>query len=87
MTTCSIDVILFDFGGVLAEEGFVNGLKAIAAMNGLDSDTLVKTGFETVHDTGFVVGRSDEATLTIRSAKKCFHVSCYENGCSKSSRI
>jgi len=63
MTACSIDLILFDFGGVLAEEGFVNGLKAMAVMNGLDPDTMVKTGFQTVHDTGFVVGRADEATF------------------------
>ena len=26
---CSIDVVIFDFGGVLAEKGFEDGLRAI----------------------------------------------------------
>lgn len=31
-----IDVVLFDFGGVIAEEGWKEGLKVIAQANGLD---------------------------------------------------
>ena len=35
--TCPV-VFLFDYGGVLAEEGFTEGLKAIAFKNGIDQD-------------------------------------------------
>jgi len=59
---CSVDVILFDFGGVLADEGFVGGLAAIAEKNGIDVEAFVVLGHELVHETGFVMGRSDEAT-------------------------
>jgi putative hydrolase of the HAD superfamily len=58
---CSVDVILFDFGGVLAEEGFAEGLAAIARKNGIDERAFVALGHELVHKTGFVTGRSDEA--------------------------
>ena len=33
-----IKTVIFDFGGVLAEEGFREGLLAIARENGLDPD-------------------------------------------------
>lgn len=55
-----VEAILLDFGGVLAEEGFRNGLRAIAEANGLDPDDFGKTGFEIIHQTGYVLGRSDE---------------------------
>jgi putative hydrolase of the HAD superfamily len=32
----AIKAVLFDFGGVLAEEGFRNGLQALAREQGLD---------------------------------------------------
>jgi len=56
-----VDVILFDFGGVLAEEGFAEGLAAIAEKNGVGVKAFVALGHELVHETGFVTGRSDEA--------------------------
>jgi FMN phosphatase YigB (HAD superfamily) len=59
---CTVAVILFDFGGVLAEEGFLNGLRAIAEMNRLNPEAFVRTGFDLVHSTGYVVGRISEAT-------------------------
>jgi len=59
---CSLDVILFDFGGVLADEGFADGLAAIAKKNGIDEEAFVVLGNELVHETGFVTGRSEEAT-------------------------
>lgn len=58
---CSVDVILFDFGGVLADEGFVGGLASIAEKNGIDVKDFVVLGHELVHETGFVTGRSGEA--------------------------
>jgi putative hydrolase of the HAD superfamily len=38
----SIEVVLFDFGGVLAEEGWKEGFRAIAEANGLDGEDLVR---------------------------------------------
>jgi FMN phosphatase YigB (HAD superfamily) len=57
---CTVDVVLFDFGGVIAEEGFLNGLLSIAEMNGLEPETFAKTGIDLVHTTGYVVGRIEE---------------------------
>ncbi|MDY6988615.1 MAG: HAD family phosphatase [Thermodesulfobacteriota bacterium] len=60
---CTVEAILFDFGGVLAEEGFRNGLFAIAGRNGLEPEGFAGAGFELVYDTGYVLGRSDEGTF------------------------
>jgi len=57
---CTVDVVLFDFGGVIAEEGFLDGLHSIAEMNGLDPEAFAKTGFDLVHATGYVVGKVTE---------------------------
>ncbi|MDY6838228.1 MAG: HAD family phosphatase [Thermodesulfobacteriota bacterium] len=57
---CTVDAIFFDFGGVLAEEGFRNGLVAIAKRNGLEPSGFARTGFELVFEVGYVLGRSDE---------------------------
>jgi putative hydrolase of the HAD superfamily len=53
--------VLFDFGGVLAEEGFRVGLRAIALRQGLDPALVHRTGMEAVYDTGYVLGRGSEA--------------------------
>lgn len=37
-----IKAIIFDFGGVLAKEGFREGLKSIAEKNGLDPSQVFK---------------------------------------------
>ena len=58
----SIQGVLFDFGGVLAEEGFREGLMAIARANGLDPDRFFSTASETAYQTGYVLGRADEHT-------------------------
>jgi putative hydrolase of the HAD superfamily len=55
-----IDTVLFDFGGVLAEEGFRNGLKAIGRLNGIDEDTFFRTASDTIHACGYVVGKATE---------------------------
>ena len=52
-----IDAVLFDFGGVLAEEGFRNGLVALAQEQGLDTEVMLKEGTMAVYDSGFVLGR------------------------------
>ena len=58
--TCSVEWVLFDFGGVLAEEGFVNGLRALGAEQGLDPDQVAQTGIEQVFETGYVLGKAPE---------------------------
>jgi len=60
MSSCSVDVVLFDFGGVLADEGFIDGLSAIAERYGVDTDILVETGFKAVRGTGWVIGKGTE---------------------------
>jgi putative hydrolase of the HAD superfamily len=61
VTLCSVDIALFDFGGVLADEGFANGLKAIGRNNGFDPDAFFRLGSSLVHETGYVTGRCGEA--------------------------
>jgi len=56
-----VEVVLFDFGGVLSEEGFKNGLKAIAKANGLDEEAFVRTANDVIHACGYVVGKATEA--------------------------
>ncbi len=56
----SIDTVLFDFGGVLAEEGFRDGLAAIGKLNGMSEDDVDRLGHELVHRIGYVTGRTSE---------------------------
>ena len=57
---CSADVVAFDFGGVLAERGMEQGLRAIAARNGLDETDFLHLGHGLLHTTGYLTGRIDE---------------------------
>ncbi len=59
--TGAIKAVIFDFGGVLAEEGFREGLWAIGRKNGLDPEEFRKTADELIHETGYVTGQSDES--------------------------
>ncbi len=56
-----IKAVVFDFGGVLAEEGFKEGLKAIGKKNGLDPDDFYAVAGELVYQTGYVTGMADES--------------------------
>jgi putative hydrolase of the HAD superfamily len=56
-----IKAVLFDFGGVIAEEGFWNGLHAIGKENGLDPDDFFRTVEALIYETGYLIGKSDEA--------------------------
>jgi len=55
-----IKAVIFDFGGVLAEEGFKQGLKAIGKGKGLDPEEFYKIAGELVYQMGYVTGSSDE---------------------------
>jgi len=56
-----IDAVLFDFGGVLAEEGFRNGLIAIARLNKLDEESFVRIANDAIHACGYVLGKAPES--------------------------
>lgn len=56
----TVRAILFDFGGVLADEGFREGLKALAGRFGLDRDKVYQAGAEAVYASGYVTGRGSE---------------------------
>lgn len=58
-----VDAVLFDFGGVLAEEGFREGLRAVGRSSGVDPDAVVEAGFDLVHRTGYVTGRAKESAF------------------------
>lgn len=55
-----IDVVLFDFGGVIAEEGFMKGLKVIAKANGLDEEDFIQAAFDVNYSTGYILGKVSE---------------------------
>ena len=56
MTNQLIKAVLFDYGGVIAEEGFRNGLLAMAHEQGLDIDLTLNVAKRAVYDSGFVLG-------------------------------
>ncbi len=53
----------FDFGGVIAEEGFQNGMIAIAKEFGLDPSEIVRLAFRLVFEARFVEGACTEEQM------------------------
>ena len=53
-------MVIFDFGGVLAEEGFARGLRAIAARHGLGEVDFFNLAHDFIHTTGYLTGHADE---------------------------
>jgi len=70
-----IKAVLFDFGGVIADEGFRNGLRAIGTKNRLDPDEFFRTVDALIFETGYLIGKSDEAlfwnTVRTRTGIRC----------------
>ncbi len=56
----SIRVVIFDYGGVVADEGFATGLRAIAREHGRDPDEFFAVGDDLVYRTGYVTGQATE---------------------------
>jgi len=56
-----IEVVLFDFGGVLADEGWKKGLRVIAAAHGLDEDDFIRAASDIIYDTGYIMGKGSES--------------------------
>ncbi|MDX1810663.1 MAG: HAD family phosphatase [Gammaproteobacteria bacterium] len=59
MKSRNIQAVLFDFGGVIAEEGFRNGLIKIAEEQNLALSDITKQGMQAVYDSGFVLGNGN----------------------------
>jgi len=58
-----IKAVIFDFGGVIAEEGFRQGLFDIANANGKDSEFIFNSAVDLIHKpNGYVVGKASEAS-------------------------
>ncbi len=58
-----IRAVLFDFGGVIAEEGFWKGLRAIGTANGLDPGEFFRTVDALIYEEGYLIGKADEASF------------------------
>ena len=58
MVESIIRAVLFDFGGVIAQEGFYNALISLAEEQGIDSQALAEEGMNAVYDCGFVLGQA-----------------------------
>ncbi len=56
-----IKVVLFDFGGVIAEEGFREGLMEIAGKNNVDPDSFFLCSVEAMFVTGYLTGEGSES--------------------------
>jgi putative hydrolase of the HAD superfamily len=56
----NIKAIILDFGGVIAEEGFQQGLYAIAKKFGLDQKRFFQLANEAVYNSGYVTGSGSE---------------------------
>jgi putative hydrolase of the HAD superfamily len=56
----SIRAVLFDFGGVLVEEGFREGLYDLARQQGIDPQTLYHAAYDAIYASGYVLGQGTE---------------------------
>ncbi len=61
LTTAPICWILFDYGGVVAEEGFKEMFAALSVRYGRPRDELPSLAIDTVYDSGYVTGHASEA--------------------------
>jgi putative hydrolase of the HAD superfamily len=63
MSNRSIKAVLLDYGGVIAEEGFRNGLAAMAREQGLSPKRMHDVAKVAVYESGFVLGWGTEAAF------------------------
>jgi putative hydrolase of the HAD superfamily len=64
-------VVLFDYGGVLAAEGFAEGLKAIAGAHGLEPDRFFAQVEKIIYDCGYVTGANSESGFWAQVRQEC----------------
>jgi len=55
-----VKALVLDFGGVLADEGFREGLRAIARNNGLDPEKFFLVARNLIYDSEYITGKADE---------------------------
>jgi putative hydrolase of the HAD superfamily len=55
-----VKAVLFDFGGVIAEEGFREGLKEIARKNGISPEEFFSFVSDFIYTSGYLLGRTAE---------------------------
>ncbi len=65
-----VKAVIFDFGGVLAEEGFREGLKAIAEKNRLDPEEFFRFASDLIYETGYVTGTAGETAYLDKLRKE-----------------
>jgi putative hydrolase of the HAD superfamily len=56
------EAVFFDFGGVIAEEGFREGLLAIATDCNLDPAHFFEIASDAIYDTGYITGKASEGS-------------------------
>ncbi len=59
----TIKAVLFDYGGVLADEGFSDVLEALAVEQALPVGSMTAEGMQAVYDSGFVLGKGSESAF------------------------
>jgi len=64
-----IAAVLFDFGGVMAEEGFREGLFAIGRKNSLEPERFFGIVDDIIYESGYLIGRTGETNFWDRVRK------------------
>ena len=59
----AVKAVLLDFGGVIADEGFQNGLRALAREQGIDVKKMMDVAHLGVYETGFILGTGTESAF------------------------
>ena len=59
----NVNVVLFDFGGVIAEEGFRDGLELLATQQGLNPQEMFSEGMCAAYESGYVLGTGTETNF------------------------
>jgi putative hydrolase of the HAD superfamily len=70
-TRPALELVLFDFGGVIAEEGFREGLCAIARDNGLEPEAFYCQAAELIQSSGYLTGRASEQAFWQEVRTRC----------------
>ena len=69
-TGSKIKLVLFDFGGVIAEEGFKLGLLSIGEANAFDPQSFYVSVVSIIAGCGYLTGEQDEKTFWQEVRKK-----------------
>jgi putative hydrolase of the HAD superfamily len=73
-----LKAVLFDFGGVIADEGFWEGIQTIGKEHGLDPDAFFQMVDALIYETGYLIGKADEASFW-NEVRKNAGISCADS--------